>query len=82
MRGWPRPPGGGVIRRLFAGGREVRAVVESPTRATEVRAMADIGDVRPRARGSFIAADRDDDAGRLDAVAGSEFVDDRIRIRE
>jgi len=27
-------------------------------------------------------ADRDDDAGGLDAVAGSEFVDDRIREGE
>jgi hypothetical protein len=31
---------------------------------------------------SFIAADSDDDAGRLDAAAGCEFVDDRIRLRE
>jgi hypothetical protein len=31
---------------------------------------------------SFIAADRDHDAERLDAVAGSEFLDDRIRLRE
>ena len=36
-------------------------------------------DVRPPARRSFIAADRDHDTRQLDAVAGCEFVDDRVR---
>jgi uncharacterized protein YbjT (DUF2867 family) len=40
-----------------------------------------VGDVQPIERVSFIA-DRDNDAGRLDAAAGCEFVDDRIRLGE
>ena len=35
-----------------------------------------------RTRASFIAADAEDDAERLDVVAGSEFLDDRIRLAE
>jgi hypothetical protein len=31
---------------------------------------------------AFIAADRDHDNGRLDDVAGCEFVDDRIHLLE
>jgi hypothetical protein len=38
--------------------------------------------VQGGARASFSTADRDHDAGRLDVVAGSEFLDDRIRLRE
>ena len=58
----------------------MRTIIESPTRAAEVRATQDTGDVQPGAPVSLIAADRDDDAERLDAVAGCEFVDDRIRL--
>jgi hypothetical protein len=36
---------------------------------------------QPSARVSFTVADRDHDTERLDAVAGSEFIDDRIRLR-
>jgi len=53
----------------------------SPARASAVRATLDTGDVQP-APESFIVSDRDDDAGRLDAVAGCEFVDDQIRLPE
>jgi len=74
--------GSRMILRLLAAGREVRTMMVSPMRATEMRTMRVIGDLQPSARVSFIAADRDHDAGRLDAVAGSEFVDDRIRLRE
>jgi uncharacterized protein YbjT (DUF2867 family) len=35
----------------------VRTIVGSPTPAGEARAVVDIGDVRPSARGSFIAAE-------------------------
>lgn len=75
--------GGGVILRLLAAGREVRTMLERATRAAEVRAMlhTKVREVLPGARVSPITADRVDDAGRLDAVAGCEFVDDRIRIR-
>lgn len=55
--------------------------VGRPT-AAEVREMVNVEDVQPDARVSLIAADRDHDGGRVDAVAGSEFVDDRIRLRE
>jgi hypothetical protein len=35
---------------------------------------------QPSAR-VFTLADRDHNIGKLDAVAGSEFIDDRIRLR-
>jgi nucleoside-diphosphate-sugar epimerase len=82
VTGGPGLVGSRVILRLLAAGREPRTMAGSPTPATEVRAIPDIGDVQPSARGSFIATYRDHDAGRLDAVAGSEFVDDRIRLLE
>jgi dihydroflavonol-4-reductase len=80
--GGPGFIGSRVILRLLAAGREMRAIVRSPTRAAAVRAMVDTGDVQPNACVSFVAANRDHDAGRLDAVAGCEFVDDRVRLRE
>jgi hypothetical protein len=55
---------------------------ESPRRAAEYPTTVDAGGTEPSARPSFIAADREQDGGRLDSVAGSEFVDDRIRGRE
>ncbi len=58
-----------VILRLLAAVREVRTIV-------------DTGEVQPGARVSSIAADRNHDADRLDAVAGCEFVDDRIHLLE
>lgn len=67
---------------LLAAGREVRTTAWNPAPAAKMRANRDAGDVQPGARASFMAADRDHDAERLDAVAGSEFVDDRIRLRE
>jgi nucleoside-diphosphate-sugar epimerase len=77
--GAPGSIGRRVILRLLAGGRECYAMVESPTRAAEVRPMLGTRGVR-QDRLSFMAADRDDDAARLDAVAGCEYVDDRIRL--
>jgi hypothetical protein len=71
-----------MILQLLAAGREVRAMAGSPTRAGEVRAFLDIGDVQPAARVSFIAANPDQGADRLDAAAGCEFVDDRIHLLE
>jgi nucleoside-diphosphate-sugar epimerase len=67
-----------LILRLLAAGREVRTIVESRTRAAEVRATFGTRDVQPGAHVSFIVIDRDQ-ARRLDAAAGCEFVDDRIR---
>jgi len=79
VTGWPGLVRSRVILRLLAAGREVRTIVESPTRTAEVRAALDTRDVQPGAHASFIATDRDHQAGRLDAAAGCEFVDDRIR---
>ena len=39
-------------------------------------------DVQPSPRASFVTAIRKQDADSVDAVAGSEFVDDRIRRQE
>jgi nucleoside-diphosphate-sugar epimerase len=77
--GRPSLVGSHVILRLLAAGREVRTMVGSPMRAAEVRAMVDTGDGRPGAHLSFIARGRNRDTGGLDAVAGCEFLDDRIR---
>jgi hypothetical protein len=74
--------GNRVIVRLLAAGREVCDMVVSPRRAVEMRAILEAGYVQPGARVAFIASDRDDGEGRLDAVAGCEFADDRIRLRE
>jgi hypothetical protein len=69
-----------MILRLLAAGREACGMVASPRRAAEMCEVVDTGDVQPAARMPFITSDRDDDAGRLDAVAGCEFVDDQIRL--
>jgi len=71
-----------MLARLLAAGREVRTIVASSTRTAKVRAMTDTGAVQPDPRVSFIADDRDGDAGRLDGAAGCEFVDDRIHLLE
>jgi len=71
-----------LILRFLAVGRQGRTMAKSPTHGAEVRARLDTREVQPRTRVSFIAAERDRHAGRVDAVAGSEFVDDRIRLRE
>jgi hypothetical protein len=71
-----------AILLLLAAGREALAMAGSSRRAAEMWAMVHTGDVQPGTRVSFIAADRDRRVGRLDTIAGSEFVDDRIRLRE
>ena len=60
---------------------ETRSMVESATHALPMRAVLDVGEAQPAATAPFIAADSEN-AERLDAVAGCEFVDDRIRLRE
>jgi nucleoside-diphosphate-sugar epimerase len=70
------------IIRLLAAGRELRTTMGSTTRPAEGRAMVEAGDVQPSPGASFIAADHDRHAESRDAVAGSEFIDDRIRLRE
>ena len=82
VTGGPGFFGSRAILRLFAAGSELRSMEESPRRTATEPATVDAGDVQPRSRASFIAEDRDRDADRVDAVAGSEFFDDRIRLRE
>jgi hypothetical protein len=55
---------------------------ESPTRVPEEPATMDVREIQPSRGASIIAADLGHHAESLDAVAGSEFVDDRIRLRE
>ncbi len=54
---------------------------ENPTRIPKEPATKDAGELQP-SEASVIVADLDDHTERLDAVAGSEFVDDRIRLQE
>ena len=82
VTGGPGFVGSRVILRLLAAGRVAYATVSRPRRAAEMQASLDTGDVQPIERASFIVADRDNAAGRLDAAAGCEFFDDRIRLRE
>jgi len=74
--------GSRAILRLFAAGTQVHSLGESPRHALEEPATVDAGDVQLSAGVSFIVADSDQVTERLDSVAGSEFVDDRLRLRE
>ena len=78
----PGVVGGRLILRLLAAGRELRTMVGTAMRTAEMRAILDTANVQGGGRVLFIAADRDHDGGRLDAAAGCEFVDDRVRLRE
>lgn len=71
---------GTMILRLLAAGRARRTRVESPMRAATVGAMPGPRKVQQGARTSFVTPDRDDAAGPLDVVTGSEFLDDRVRL--
>ena len=68
--------------RLLAATRELRGMEESRTRVPMEHGTMDVREVQPNRGPSIVAADLDHDAQSLDAVAGSEFVDDRIRLRE
>ena len=68
--------------RLLAAVREVGSMEENPTRVPEEPATMAVREVQPSRGASTIAAALDHHTERLDAVAGSEFVDDRIRLRE
>ncbi len=75
--------GNRVILRLLSAGRELGMLAGRATHAAAaVRAMPASEDVQPRARASFIAAVREPGTESLDAVAGSEFIDDLIRRPE
>jgi hypothetical protein len=68
--------------RLRAAAREVRRMEEGPTRVPEEPATMDVREIQPTRGTSVIAAGLGHHAESLDVVAGSEFVDDRIRLRE
>src|SRR4029077_10469645 len=67
--------------RLLAATREVRGMEESRRRVSGEPATMDGREVQPSRSASIIAADLIRHAESLDAVAGSEFVDDRLRLR-
>ena len=62
--------------------RDERGAEESPTRIREESTTLDVREIQPSREASVIRADLDRHAANLDAIAGSEFVDDRIRLRE
>jgi hypothetical protein len=62
--------------------REGRSMEATPTRVPEEPGTMDVREVRSSRWAWIIAPDLDHHAEGLDAVAGSEFVDDRIRLRE
>jgi hypothetical protein len=68
--------------RLLAATREVRGIEESLTRIPEEPGTMDVREGQPNRGAPIVAAGLDRHAESLDAVAGSEFVDDRIRLRE
>jgi len=61
---------------------EVRTPAESFRRVPDERATLGVSKIQPTRMASSTAEDLDYRAEPLDAVAGSEFVDDRIRLRE
>ncbi len=67
----------------FLGAADEALGKEVSTRRAAVRpALVGAAQVRPSPRASFVAIDGAHNAERPDAVAGSEFVDDRIRLQE
>jgi len=56
---------------------QVRAIEKSPTHVVQEPVATDARDIRPDP--ASVAADGGDQDEGLDAVAGSEFVNDRIR---
>jgi hypothetical protein len=68
--------------QLLAATRKLRGIEESRTRVPMEPGTMDVRDVHPNREPPIVATDLDHDAESFDAVAGSEFVDDRIRLRE
>jgi nucleoside-diphosphate-sugar epimerase len=62
------------ILQLLAAGHRVRTTVRSLKREGDVRAMLKEGGADPGDRLSFVAADLENDAGWVEAVAGCEYV--------
>jgi nucleoside-diphosphate-sugar epimerase len=74
--------GSRVALGILAAGRGLRIMAASPTRAAEVLAKPETTHAPTSALVAFIAIDRDHGPVALDAIAGSEFLDDRIRLSE
>lgn len=55
---------------------------ESQGSGADVPPMRDSSEVQPSERVPLVVAGPDEDAGRVDAVAGCEFFDDRLRLDE
>jgi len=62
------------ILQLLTAGYQVRTTVRNLNREPDVRAMLKVGGAEPDGRVSFVAADLENDAGWVDAVAGCEYV--------
>ena len=56
---------------------QVGTTEKSPTHVVEEPVATDAGNIRPDP--ASVTADGDDQGEGLDTIAGSEFVDDRIR---
>lgn len=70
------------IFRLLAAASLARLTVSGPARVEEMPAVPRARSVRRTSLVAFTAAARTEDVGWLDASAGCEFVDDRIRSWE
>ena len=68
--------------RLLVAAREVGSMEENPARVREKPETMGVREIQPTRGTSIIAAGLGHHAESLDVVAGSEFVDDRIRLRE
>jgi hypothetical protein len=68
--------------RLLTPVAEVRRLAEGSWRVPDERAPLGVPEIQPTRMPLSTADDLDYRAEPLDAVAGSEFVDDRIRLRE
>jgi hypothetical protein len=71
--------GSRAMLRLLHSGSETRSMEE---RAAGQPVTVDAPDAQPGRPAPFIAEDREQVADTVDAVAGSEFVDDQIREQE
>ena len=68
--------------RFMSAAREVGSTGETPALLPEEPATMDVRGGQTSRGLSNVPASLDHHADSLDAVAGSEFVDDRIRLRE
>jgi hypothetical protein len=71
-----------MILQILAAGRRMRMIGGTHSREAEIDAALNIQYIQTSVRASFIVADEPHDEGGLDAAAGCEFVDDRIRLLE